>query len=86
MNKKENKMFIKWLDTFIEEKEINLQDTFDVKGKNGLNTIPYGVVVEHIKISTKQEQEKIKNIIVNIDFKNGDVLHFFKHLGKAVAQ
>jgi hypothetical protein len=79
-------MFIKWLDTFIEEKEINLQDTFDVEGKNGLNIISYGVIVEHIKISTKQEQEKIKNIIVNIDFKNGDVLHFFRHLGKAVAQ
>ncbi len=77
--------FDTWLDTFIAEKGIDLEDTFEVEGPSGPNTIPYGVIVEHMKIANAQEQAKIKDIIVKIDFKAGDVLDFFRHLGKAIA-
>ena len=77
--------FTKWINTFIEEKNINLEDTFEVEGPSGTNVIPYGVIVEHILIAPKHEQANIKNVIVNIDFRNGDVKHFFRHLGKAIA-
>jgi len=72
--------FNKWLDTFCEEKGIDLEDVFEIDD----NIIPYGVIVEHIKIAPEHEQKKIKDIIVKIDFQNGDVLHFFRHLGKAL--
>lgn len=79
--------FNKWLDTFIEEKGIDLEQTFDVEGPQwGTNTIPYGVIVEHMKVASPAEQSKIKDVIVQIDFRNGDVLHFFRHLGKAIAK
>ncbi len=78
--------FNKWLDTFIEEKGINLHQTFDVEGRTGLNVIPYGVVIEHMKIAPKSEQASIKNMLVRIDFANGDVKHFLRHLGKAIAR
>ena len=78
--------FNTWIDTFTEEKGLDLEATFDVEGKSGTNTIPYAVIVEHIKITPKHEQDSIKNTLVMIDFKNGDVLHFFRHLGQAIAK
>ena len=77
--------FTKWLDTLIEEKELDTESTFDIEGPSGLNVIPLGVVVEHIKIATPQEQHKIKAVQVKIDFLNGDVMDFFAHLAQAIA-
>jgi len=79
--------FNQWLDTFIEEKGIDLEQSFETEGPEwGTNVIPYGVIVERIKIAPPAEKAKIKDIIVKIDFKNGDILHFFRHLGKAIAR
>ena len=47
--------------------------------------IPLEVVIENIYIASKKEQKEIKNILVYIDYKNGDVYHFFEHLATAVA-
>lgn len=79
--------FNEWLDTFIEEKGIDTNHTFEIEGKEwDKNYIPVGVVIEHIKITTKQEQEQIKDMLVQIDFRNGDVLHFFGFLAKAIVK
>ena len=79
--------FNKWLDTFIEEKEIDLEDTFTVVTESGTpNIIPYGVIIEHIKITAPEEQKKIKDILVQLDFENRDIRYFFKHLGQAIAK
>ena len=75
-----------WLDTFIDEKNINKHDTFEINKNGSLNIISYGSIIDHIKITSKQEQEQIKKTIVKIDFFNGDVLHFFRHLGQALAK
>tara|TARA_R100000329_G_scaffold52336_1_gene48119 strand:- start:326 stop:577 length:252 start_codon:yes stop_codon:yes gene_type:complete len=78
--------FNNWLDTFIDEKNINKEDTFEINKNGTLNIISYGSIIDHIKITSKQEQEQIKKTIVKIDFFNGDVLHFFRHLGQALAK
>ena len=78
--------FNNWLDTFIDEKNINKNDTFKINKNGTLNIISYGSIIDHIKITSKQEQEQIKKTIVKIDFFNGDVLHFFRHLGQALAK
>jgi|TARA_Y100000592_G_C5247343_1_gene211168 hypothetical protein len=78
--------FNNWLDTFIDEKNINKNDTFEINKNGTLNIISYGSIIDHIKITSKQEQEQIKKTIVKIDFFNGDVLHFFRHLGQALAK
>ena len=78
--------FNNWLDTFIDEKNINKHDTFEINKNGTLNVISYGSIIDHIKITSKQEQEQIKKTIVKIDFFNGDVLHFFRHLGQALAK
>ena len=79
-------MFEKWLDTLVEEKELDTEDVFEVEGASGMNLIPLGVVIEHIKIAPAHEQRQIKNILVKIDFANGDVMHFFNHLAGAIAR
>lgn len=76
-----------WLHTFIEEKEIDQEETFTLKDTKGMeHTMPYGVVVEHIKIATEEEQKEIKEILVMIDFHNGDVLHFLRYLAQAIVE
>jgi hypothetical protein len=78
--------FNNWLDTFIEEKNIDTERTFEVEGASGWNLIPVGCIVEAIKGAPKNEQQSIKTTFVKIDFHNGDVYHFFNHLAGAIAQ
>jgi hypothetical protein len=78
--------FTNWIDTFVSEKGIDLEERFEVEGPMGTNSIPYGCVVEAIKQTQGAERDAIKTTIVKIDFCNGDVKHFFRHLGQALAQ
>lgn len=70
----------KWLRTFIEEKGLDLDSEFTVEHRNNTHFITLGFLIEVILKASKKEQEQIQNIIVQIDFKNGDVMHFFNHL------
>jgi hypothetical protein len=76
----------KWLDTFLEEKGIDMDTPIDVMGENGMNYMTVGVVAEHIYITTKKEKEQIKKQLVNIDFHNASVLDFFIYLAKRIAR
>ena len=76
--------FDKWLDTFIEEKGIDLEDTFDLDTNDNLHIFDYGFVIEMIKQTSKEEQKKIKAKIVYLDFFNKDIKHFLRHLAKAL--
>lgn len=77
--------FNTWIDTFFSEKHIDREQTLSVNGDSGLNLIPVGVVVDAIKGASRAEQAQIKNTLVAIDFRNGDALHFVKHLAQALA-
>ena len=74
-----------WLNTFVDEKELNRDFIFEMEGASGTNFIPLQVVIEHIEIAPKIEQLKIKKVLVILDFKNADVMDFFKHLAGALA-
>ena len=78
--------FETWIDTFIAEKGLDTERTFEVEGASGLNIIPLGCVIEAIKQTTGAERASIKATIVKIDFMNGNVCHFFNHLAKALAR
>lgn len=79
--------FAKWLDTFIEEKGIDLEHVIEAEGPEwGLNYIPVQCLVDLMKQAPKHEQAAIKATIIKIDFKNGNVLDYFQHLAKAVAR
>ena len=44
----------------------------------------YAVVVNYIKNTSKQNQEKIKKTLTMIDFKNGKIEDFIEFLGKGI--
>lgn len=75
----------KYLVTLFDEKNISLETSIEVQGASGTNFMTLQNVVDAIVIAPKHEQRKIKDILVQIDFKNGDVLHFMKHLANALA-
>lgn len=77
--------FNKWIDTFIEEKGIDTEYLLSVDGLLGKNYIPVACVIEAMKEAPKNEQQAIKNMIVKIDFVNGDVIDFFRHLAEDIA-
>ena len=79
--------FNEWLETFVREKKLNLDTFFEVEGDEwGLNIIPCEVVLEHIRIAPSDIQTKIERAIVSIDFKNGNVMDYFRWLAKGIAR
>lgn len=77
--------FAQWLDTFVQEKNLDTEHIFEVEGDGGANYIPLGCVIEQIKVFSDALQANVKRNIVKIDFANGDVLHFFEHIAKRMA-
>lgn len=75
--------FVNWFDTFIAEKNLENIDIDWIINHNGVDHfIGSDVVFEGIRNAPKNEQMEIKNMIVKIDFKNGDVVPFFKFLAE----
>jgi hypothetical protein len=77
--------FAKWLDTLVEEKGIDPEMLIEVEGPSGANIMPLEVVLDAMKATTPSEQAAIKTMIVRIDFANGDVVDYLKHLAQAIA-
>ena len=86
IEQKEENIFNSWLDTFIEEKGIDLGQILEVKTDKNTHYFEVGNIIENIKATTPKEQEEIKNMIIKIDFYNGDVVDYFKHLAQALVQ
>ena len=79
--------FKKWIETLLSEKGIDQEQLLEIEsaGVFGNNFMPVSVIVDAMKAAPAHEQAKMKTVLVKIDFLNGDVLHFLKHLGKALA-
>ena len=77
--------FTKWLDTLVEEKGISISTVLEVEGASGTNYIPLEILLDAIKNISKHEQAGIKNMLVKIDFVNGNIVDYFKHLAQALA-
>ncbi len=78
--------FNKWLDTFIEEKGIDLGQIIEIKTETNTHYFEIGNIIDNIKATTPEEQAGIKDMIVKIDFHNGDVVDYFRHLAQALAE
>lgn len=77
--------FSKWLDTLIEEKGYDTEDLIEVQGPSGLNVIPLECLIDAIKAAPAHEQAGIKAMIVRLDFRNADIMGYFRHLAQAIA-
>ena len=81
-----NNNFKSWLDIFIEEKDLSMEDTFTIDKNGTLNIMSYKTIYEHMLIAPKDEQKQLKNMLVKIDLLNGNILNYFKHLGQAISR
>lgn len=77
--------FEKWLDTLISEKGIDTETVLEVSGTSGANFIPLECLISTIKQAPKHERDGIKTMLVKIDFVNGSILDYFRHLARAIA-
>lgn len=75
--------FEKWLETFLDEKCVDMSHSFTVDHKGTFHIVDMEFLKEVILKASEQEQRQIKDKIVYIDFKNGDVMHFFNFLAGA---
>ena len=80
-------IFNDWIDTLLSEKGIDLDQVLTIPsdGFFGDNIMPVQVVIDAIKNTTKPEQKAIQKMLVKIDFANGDIMHYIKHLAQAIA-
>ncbi len=78
-----------FFNTFFAEKDLE-ELTYEVESKNDsifgtTHLIPSTAVIEKIKTTRGEEAKQIENILRQIDFRNGDVHHFLRHLAQAMA-
>lgn len=75
---------IPYLRTFFDEKDLPFVG-WQLTDKNGVTHFINNVVVlEHIDQAPDREQEAIGDVIRKIDFRNGDVNDYLKHLAGAL--
>ena len=76
--------FNNWFNTFIDEKDVPLA-IWEIEATDGtVHMIDSDVVIEAIKGAPAHEQNGIKAVIVKIDFMNGNVNDYFRHLAQAL--
>ena len=75
-----NQTFGKWFRAFIEEKGVDLGVM--VTCQDGVDT-QLGNIIQSILSASPEEKKTIKSTLVMIDFRNGDHMHYFKHLAQA---
>lgn len=77
--------FRQWIDTFLREKGLSTEHMFDYNDDDGFATVSLGAIVDAVCASNETVKELVKHKLVQIDFRNGDVLHFFRYLGANLA-
>lgn len=77
--------FIKWFNTFNEEKGINLDEIIEIAGNGGINIMPIRAVIDQIKNCCLTEQLGIHRMLVKLDFYNQNIVDYYKHLAQAIA-
>lgn len=69
-----------YLEKLITEKGMNAQDDINIDGHIGFT---YEMLFDFIE-SMPSRHERIKNTLINIDFKNGDVFHYLDYLANGM--
>lgn len=69
----------KFINVFFKEKQLD-ERTYEVEHDGMTHFVDSEFVIELIKSCGKEEQKNIEMTLRKIDFHNGDVHHFLKHL------
>ncbi len=74
-----------YFNAFFDEKDIDPDEAFEFEQGDEWHYMSYGVVIEAIKQTREVEANNIANMLRKIDFANGDVKHFLRHMGRGLA-
>jgi len=74
----------KYIQNFFDEKDLYFAEWELIDQTGTTNFISNEVVIENIKCANVKEQNKIAEVLRKIDFVNGDVNDFLKHLAGAL--
>lgn len=78
--------FAKWLDTLVDEKDLDVFESIEVTTVDGtLHLVELAVVLDFLKSSNQEEKDQVKKTLVQIDFKGGDIMHFFTYVAQFIA-
>lgn len=69
-----------YLVNLITEKGRDLEDTIDIDGHIGLT---YQMLIDFI-VGQREHHHAIRTTLVKIDFRNGDVFHYLRHLAEGM--
>ena len=78
-------MSTRYLKTFFEEKQLP-EVTWSLEVDGFIHIMSNETVIAQILVAPPEEQRGIANMIRKIDFVNGDVNDYLKHLGTALAK
>jgi len=70
--------------TFFAEKDFETR-VYEVEANGTFHIMNTEVVIEAILRTQGQERQQIAGILQQLDFRNGDFHHFFKHLATGLA-
>jgi len=70
-----------YLENLIQEKGVELIDFIGIEGHYGL---VWQDIVDYICVHAGDHHASIRDTLVKIDFQNGDVFHFLRHLTKGM--
>ena len=75
-----------FMQLFFDEKDL-AEVTFEIENSKGItHVIPNMVVIEHIAQTGREERRNVEGILRRLDFQNGNINHFLKHLAKGLAE
>jgi hypothetical protein len=83
-NVKTSRAFLRWFDLFLGEKNLSSVHWTLVDEAGFAHFIGSENVIEAIKLAPFHEQTEIRRMLEKIDFLNGDVNAFFRHLAGAL--
>ena len=71
-----NMAFKDWLNTFIDQNDLDRSYVFDIDHEDKNHLMSFEVLLESISSLPEKYQKKIKNKLVAIDSENGDLMHY----------
>ena len=82
----EGQGFNEWFETFIEEKGDKINHDFEINVKGEWHQIPLEALKGFIFIMPSTIQNKIKDTLVKLDYKNADINDYLKHLATGIVK
>ena len=76
--------FKQWLDTLIDEKELNRNHIFKIEYEGTIHLMKFQALIESIIALPEKHQNKIKDKLVAINVRNGDYMHYLNYVAEAL--